>query len=30
MASLDGRYLGTCLDLLGKGIYIVGGRKVVR
>ena len=28
--SLDGRYLGTRLDLLGKGIYIVGGRKVVR
>ena len=30
VASPDGRYLGTRLDLLGKGIYIVGGRKVMR
>ena len=28
--SIDGRYVGTDLDALGKGIYIVGGKKVAR
>lgn len=28
--SLDGVYLGTNLDALGKGVYIVNGKKVVK
>ena len=27
--SLDGRYLGTDINLLKPGVYIVGGKKVV-
>lgn len=28
--SIDGRYLGTDASALGKGIYVVGGKKVVK
>ena len=28
--SLDGRYMGTDLRLLPHGLYIVGGKKVVK
>ena len=28
--TLDGRYVGKDMDRLGKGVYVVGGRKVVR
>ncbi len=28
--SLDGRYLGTSVDRLGKGIYIVNGKKMMK
>lgn len=28
--SIDGRYLGTDASVLGKGIYVVGGKKVVK
>lgn len=28
--SIDGRYLGTDVSALGKGIYVVGGKKVVK
>lgn len=28
--SLDGRYLGTSADGLGKGIYIINGKKIVK
>lgn len=28
--SIDGRYLGTDASALGKGIYVVGGKKIVR
>lgn len=28
--SIDGRYLGTDTSALGKGIYVVGGKKVVK
>ena len=28
--TLDGRYVGKDMDGLGKGVYVVGGRKVVR
>ncbi|WP_288317459.1 M6 family metalloprotease domain-containing protein [Xylanibacter caecicola] len=28
--SIDGRYMGTDIDVLAKGLYIVGGRKVVK
>jgi len=28
--SIDGRYVGDSLDALGRGIYIVNGRKVVK
>ena len=28
--SIDGRYLGTDASALGKGIYVVGGKKIVK
>ena len=28
--SIDGRYLGTDASTLGKGIYVVGGKKIVK
>lgn len=28
--TLDGRYVGTDLSVLGHGLYIVGGKKIVR
>lgn len=28
--SIDGRYLGTDASKLGKGIYVVGGKKIVK
>lgn len=28
--SIDGRYLGTDTSALGKGIYVVGGKKIVK
>lgn len=28
--SIDGRYLGTDASVLGKGIYVVGGKKIVK
>ena len=28
--TLDGRYVGKNMDRLGKGVYVVGGQKVVR
>ena len=28
--TLDGRYVGKDMERLGKGVYVVGGRKVVR
>lgn len=28
--SIDGRYLGTDIDALGSGLYIVGGKKIVK
>lgn len=28
--SIDGRYLGTDVSALGKGIYVVGGKKIVK
>lgn len=28
--SIDGRYLGTNASALGKGIYVVGGKKIVK
>ena len=28
--TLDGRYVGKDMDRLGKGVYIVGGKKIVR
>ena len=28
--SIDGRYLGTDANRLGKGIYVVGGKKIVK
>ena len=28
--TLDGRYVGKDMDRLGKGVYVVGGKKVVR
>mgnify|MGYP002307881128 FL=1 len=28
--GIDGRYLGTDINALGKGLYIVGGKKVVK
>lgn len=28
--SIDGRYLGTDIAKLGKGIYVVGGKKIVK
>ena len=28
--SLDGRYVGTDMSRLGKGVYVVNGKKVVR
>jgi len=28
--SIDGRCLGTCIDLLPRGIYIQGGKKIVK
>lgn len=28
--SIDGRYLGDCFDNLDNGIYIVGGKKIVK
>ena len=28
--SLDGRYLGNDVSKLGKGLYIVNGKKVVK
>ena len=28
--TLDGRYVGTDMNCLGKGVYVVEGKKVVR
>ena len=28
--TLDGRYVGKDMDRLGKGVYVVGGKKIVR
>ena len=28
--TLDGRYVGKNMDRLGKGVYVVGGKKIVR
>ena len=28
--NIDGRYLGTDASALGKGIYVVGGKKIVK
>lgn len=28
--SIDGRYLGTDINILGKGLYIVGGKKIAK
>ena len=28
--SIDGRFLGNDVNALGKGLYIVGGKKVVK
>ena len=28
--SIDGRYMGNSLDHLGRGVYIVGGKKVYK
>ena len=28
--TIDGRYLGTNADRLGKGMYIINGKKVIK